>query len=42
MSSVEPSYHLISLGIMDGKSEQDTITNLAKLYRTSTDKVQHF
>jgi|GEM_PF-1352518 len=42
MSSEKSTYHLISLGRMDGKSEQDTITNLAKLYRTSTDKVQHF
>jgi len=42
MSITQSAYRLISLGLMDGKSEQDTVVNLAKLYQTSTNKVNHF
>lgn len=42
MSTAQSAYRLISLGVMDGKSEQEAIINLAKLYQTDADKVQNF
>lgn len=42
MSTAQLSYRLVSLGRVGNQSEQEILVNLAKLYRTTTDKVQHF
>lgn len=42
MSITELEYKLVSLGVIDGESKQKIIANLAGLYQTSTDEVQHF